>query len=497
MHAQAATNLATDPRQLLRAALAAGAQPYEPRFTVTEADGGYWVRDHDLPIAWIHGQRYTLDAFEFSPFTSLGRDLALHPRYDMGTYINMHATLLHPSAGGLFGINHGTVSAPHWQTDDPQSIRLRLTGDYDGDVHVEGELTIAYDPETGQYLYRLHKQVRRPDPIAHEFCNVYPRELGNGIPAQKKWQHTVWLDPHGRLRRFAQNPALTLQMDPGGARLGRKAIASDGFIGWGTEPDMNLLVLFEHTDAPLVSGTCDQWYDEHLRFDEAGLAARGGEASATFRLLHAPAEAMRTLIERAEPVVIDDDEIAERGGPAFVPGQVNDLETVMDPNTPQTGQVWRVTSAAGGKMSVTDPDGRDAGMVPVAEHVAWVDDCAHSGQRSIRINGVADRVLWLTPMGPNFRTADHTRYRFEAWIRTRGARAWLWMGRIWHNWTTAHGAGESAVIEGDTDWTHVYVELDSDDLPYMLCRLCVEGEGDAWFDDLRFVEVGPSASAHD
>ena len=75
------------------------ARPHDPRFDVEEIDRGFWVRDHGRPIAFIDRRWMLLDAFEFSPFVSLGRDTTLHPRYEMGTYINMHATLFQAIEG--------------------------------------------------------------------------------------------------------------------------------------------------------------------------------------------------------------------------------------------------------------------------------------------------------------------------------------------------------------------------------------------------------------
>ncbi|MFW6038972.1 MAG: hypothetical protein ACOC9P_00665 [bacterium] len=483
------TPLAPTGRQMLLEALASQGQPYEPRLDVVTRDGGYWIRDHQRPIAWIHGARFTLDAFEFSPFTTLGRELTVSPRYDMGTYINMHATLLQPGLGGPFGAMHGRVSPPHWDQSDPRELHLFLRSDYSNTDYTECTLTIGYDDETGQYLYRVHKTVNRADPATHEFCNVYPRDLGNGIPGQKKWQHTVWLTPEGRLRRFPQTPALTCQFGVADL-LSHKKLASDGFIGWGTEPEFNLALLFEHATAPLCTGTCDQWYDEHLCFDGAGLAAQDGCAEVTFRLVNVPAETMHRFVKSAAPTPISDAQAADRCGPAFVPGRINELERTMDPNVPQAGQVWPIAAGLpNGKVLASPSTGGETKPLPCSEHVHWADDCGHSGTRSIYVRGETGHVLYVTPAGPNFHTAPNTCYRFDGWIRTRGARAWLRLERIWQNWKTSHGTAESEIVETDEQWTHVSATMNSMDFPYMLCRLVVEGDGSAWFDDLRFDQV--------
>ena len=75
--------------------------------------------------------------------------------------------------------------------------------------------------------------------------------------------------------------------------------------------------------------------------------------------------------------------------------------------------------------------------------------------------------------------------------KCEGALGRLFVGRVWYTAATYFGHAVSASVGPFDDWTHVAVELSSEDLPYLLCQLEVEGDGFAWFDDLNWYEVNP------
>jgi hypothetical protein len=480
VRAEAVADAANPATLQLLEACGAAARPYEPQFDVEEQARGFWIRDHGKPVAFIDRRWMLLDAFEFSPFHSLGRDLTLHPRYDMGTYINMHATLFQAIEG-----NHRWPTGDcriEWDTDDPRQLKL--------DVHAE--YRTADDEPTGQYLYRFHKRLRQPVQRRQEFCNVYPKHLGNGMPSGKKWQHTVWTGPDGNLWKMPHSPALAY----GVCSLDEercKSIAPRGFLGWGVEEDFNLVVLFEHASVPVVSSTCDMWFDEHLTFEKPGMEYLAGgpaaEVEVTFRLLNAPAAAMRAAVEQAKSLSFTKDEIEARSGPAFIFGQVNDMDVPMDPHVPQAGQFWRVTDIKPAQLELEDFERRGAAKLDPARHVAWVNNCGHSGKRSIRLRGMPMRILRLAPGGHSVHAKPNTTYRFEGWIKTRGAEGRLWIGTTWYSMAQCQDEKQSPSVAADTDWMKVKVQITTKDYPYILCRLVVEGDGEAWFDDLRCDEV--------
>ncbi len=467
-------------------------KPYVPRFDWIEHDGGYWIRDHGKPIAYIRSNWLLLDAFEFSPFTSLGRDLTIHPRYDMGTYINMHAMLL-PAVGGNFRWPSERCALT-WNLDDPSVLVFTVEADYKSGERSTNTLTLSYDPETAQYCYRIHKVLALPEPGRKEFCNIYPKHLGNGMPSGAKWQYTLWSGADGRLWKMPVNPAFTCAIrasDP--AR--NKLLAHQGFIGWGVQEDFNLVTVIEHSSVPVVSATCDMWFDEHLTFEAAGMEQmRDGtrvDMEVTFRLLNVPPSPLREFIDAAEQVPVSQEEIERFGVPGFIFGQVNDLEGPMDPTLPQPGQIWPLDDSKSGLFEVEDGGRAIRGSTPLTDHVAWVKDEGHSGNRSIRVNGFPHKIVRLTPGGQAVHVKPGATYRFEGWIKSEGALGRLFIGRIWYTAAAYFGHAVSASVGPSDDWTHVAVELSSEDLPYLICQLEVEGDGFAWFDDLNWYEVNP------
>jgi len=477
--------------QRLLQACQSSAKSYRPRFDVVETDSGYFVRDQERPIAYVHRLTYALDAFEFSPFRSLGRNPVVSPRYDMGTYINMHATLFQAVEGNFKWPSAGCEV--RWHTDDPSQIRLDIHARYTNGEVTDNALLIGYDAATGQYLYRLRDRLRQPRLQQYEFCNVYPKDLGNGWPGRKKWQYTLWSGADGRLWKMPHNPALTclIRAQPGQVM---KRLGPQGFIGWALEEDFNLCVIIEQSSVPIVSHTCDMWYDEHLTFDKPGMELFTGngeaEVEVTFRLIDAPALFLRDALAEAQPVPVFPEEIEAHGGPAFIPGQVNDLEAPMDPTVPQAGQVWRLKNPKPETLELEAAGRISRGVLPAEYHLAWVNDCGHSGTRSIRLRGLPGRIIRLSPFGHNVHVDPNSTYRFEGWIKTQGAVGRLWIGRCWYDWTAFYGHAESPSVPHDSDWTVAAVDIYTGDYPYLVCKLVVEGDGYSWFDDLRWYKLG-------
>ena len=465
-------------------------RPHEPHFDMAESDGGCWIRDGGRPIAFIKANWLTLDAFEFSPFWSLDRDTAISPYYDMGTYINMHATLLHAIPRNFQWPTKRCTLV--WDTSNPAELRLVVEADYMTGEETVNELSVGFDRDTGQYLYRMRKHLRQPVQKRQEFCTVYPKRLGDGMPDTKKWQYTVWTGPDGRLRKMPHTPAFAVGVrhwDDGRT----KHVAPQGFLGWGVEDDFNLAVVFEKCSVPLLSATCDMWYDEHLTFGEPYMenlvAGPCSEVEVSFRLMHVPAPVMRGLIDDAHPIEISKEETAAASGPAFIFNQVNDLEEPMDPNVPQAGQIWQTATINPGLLEIEDAGRVMAGTLDPANHVHWADDCGHAGRRSMRLKGIAHKIMRLAPAGHSPHVKPDTVYRFEGWIRTQGAEGRLSLCQTWYSFQNVYGQVTSETVEPDSDWTKVQVDLRTERYPFAFCRLEVEGDGFAWFDDLHWFEV--------
>ncbi len=477
------------PADALVAACAGNGRAYEPAFALQRCDTGIWLCDKGRPIAYIHDKFYSLDAFEFSPFYTRFEKPVIHPRYEMGTYINMHAMLFHAVEG-----NHRWPTGDchmAWTLDSGDLLQLEIHADYRDGQRTTNILTVDYDEQVGQYRYRIHKRLWQREQNRVEFCNVYPKNLSNADPAQKKWQYTLWAGANGQPWKMPHTPALTYGMLLDDKER-MKRLATNGWIGWGAEDDFNLAVVIENATLPVFSETCDMWFDEHLKYEEPGMECRSEDGYVTqtkLRLLDVPVDVMRSLIEQAQEPAVDRYEATGGCGPAFMLGQINDLENAMDPRVPVAGQMWDVRVPRVDVLELDDGDSRTPANLEASRHVAWVDDCGHSGHRSIRLRGLPGRVLRLAPVGQSLHVRPNAVYQFEGWIKTRNAVGRLWIGQCWRNWRTFYGEVESNSVGPDSDWTHVSVQLRTTDYPYVLCRLAVTGDGEAWFDDLHWHEV--------
>ena len=68
--------------------------------------------------------------------------------------------------------------------------------------------------------------------------------------------------------------------------------------------------------------------------------------------------------------------------------------------------------------------------------------------------------------------------------------AYLQVDDVVFNWQDVQATRKTEKLTGDQDWTRLEVEFTpSPRDPFLLIKLCVEGTGTAWFDDLELVEV--------
>jgi hypothetical protein len=95
--------------------------------------------------------------------------------------------------------------------------------------------------------------------------------------------------------------------------------------------------------------------------------------------------------------------------------------------------------------------------------------------------------------GPPIYGESAKRYRLAAWVKTRGLEdggAWLQVDDVFFNWQDVQATRRTEKLTGDHDWTRLEVEFTpSPRDPFLLIKLCVEGTGTAWFDDLELMEV--------
>jgi hypothetical protein len=95
--------------------------------------------------------------------------------------------------------------------------------------------------------------------------------------------------------------------------------------------------------------------------------------------------------------------------------------------------------------------------------------------------------------GPAIYGESSKRYRLAAWVKTEGldrGGAYLQVDDVFFNWQGVQATRRTKKLTGDQDWTRLEVEFTpSPRDPFLLIKLCVEGTGTAWFDDLELVEV--------
>lgn len=480
------------PETILESLKKTAPRPYDPTFSVRKEADGWWLEDRGRPIAFLDADGLCFDPFEFSPFASLGREARVHPRYDMGTRINMHLALL-TNVRGNFLRPDGELEV-RWVDGRGDRVVVQIDQEHKCGVRARTTLVVDYRHDREAYGYEVASEVRESRPAqSREFCNFYAKHLGDGIPEQKKWQHTVWLSTDGRLWKFPHTPALTFGVRRGGAL--RKRVAQGGFIGFGTEDDFNPTVLFLDSNVPLLSATCDMWHDEHLMVDTPGFEyVRDGVGAARTRieLVNLDPATMAGLVEEARMIPLGTEEIEENPCLPLRWDEQSGMGAALDPRQPWAGMVF----VPGEDRWVEIGDGGEPGYhwrynEGEGRRCQWAQEGGRSGTRCLRLEGMEGRRVCWIPAGHAFHVEPATRYRFEAWVRTEGkARAAIWLGNVWHKIYDVSVKGETDAVSAP-DWRKLELDLTTTDFPYLFPRLIAIGDGRVLFDDLR---IGRHAS---
>jgi len=107
----------------------------------------------------------------------------------------------------------------------------------------------------------------------------------------------------------------------------------------------------------------------------------------------------------------------------------------------------------------------------------------------IRERGRSPWSAW----GPAIYGESNKRYRAAAWVKTSGLEdggAWLQVDDVFFSWQDVKATRKTDKLTGSHEWTRLAVKFTpSPHDPFLLIKLCVEGTGTAWFDDLELVEV--------
>jgi hypothetical protein len=299
-----------------------------------------------------------------------------------------------------------------------------------------------------------------PQPRQIEFNNLFAGRVCESRDDRKRWQKTMrgrLLD--GRISFVHHNP-VNIPVDE---------VQAGGFVGFVTEEEMNPFVEMIETSGPIFFATCSEWYDQHIAMKAPQTKEADGlyHLRAQYRLLSVPGAAARDL----EAVAAERDGVTgESRFAGFLQNKVNDFETFVPHGQVYNGPIW--------------------------QHINATEGPAHSGKRSIAVGGPGPgKVKAALPIGggPPIYGESGKRYRLAAWVKTQGlddGGAYLQADDVFFGWDDVEGTRRTKKLSGDHDWTRLEVEFTpSPRDPFLLIKLCVEGTGRAWFDDLELMEL--------
>lgn len=332
-------------------------------------------------------------------------------------------------------------------------------------VHSEGyagsiEFRVVWDERLGHVIY-ANSHFVMPEPKEIEFNNSMAGWVSDLRDRQKRWQKTV----RGRL---ADGRIVFVYHSP--VNLPRDEVQPGGFLGFVTEERMNPFMELIETSGPVFFATCSVWYDQHMVMKAPQVKEADGmyHLRARYRLLSVPAAVAREL----EAVAVDSSTLPgarphlTRSG--FVLNKVNDFETFLPSDRVCNAAIW--------------------------QHIEPSTGEAHSGKYSLAVHGPGPgKVKVASPIGggPPLPGTKGKSYRLSAWVKTEGLKdggAYLqvsgWRGTSPERFTSV----TEPKLAGDHDWTRLQIAFG----PMgggMSIKLCAEGTGTAWFDDVELMEV--------
>ena len=417
----------------------------------------FYICDGKERIGLITTWLNHVELFRFSPDVAKGAKYKIPPIYHWANLIGARIQL--------------QMNGYHTQMPPVASFKLSFTRDrgdslefkteqgHKGGYSGSNEYRLVWDKRLG-YVLNCSSHFAMPQPKQIEFNNLLAGGVSESRDDHKRWQKTV----RGRLAdgrvTFVHHNPVNIPVDH---------VKAGGFVGFVTEEDMNPFVELLETSGPVFFATCSQWYDQHIVMKPPQAKEADGlyHLRARYRLLSVPAPVARELEAMA---VYTSPATGESKLAGFLQNKVNDFETFVPRGKMYNGPIWR--------------------------HINATDGVAHSGKRSIRLSGQGPgKVKSASPIGggPAIYGESGKRYRLAAWVKTRGLKdggAYLQVDDVFFNWQDVKATRRTKKLTGDRDWTRLEVDFTpSPNDPFLLIKLCVEGTGTAWFDDLELVEV--------
>lgn len=434
-------------------------EPFEPVQHREEAQEKQWwyICDGDERIGLITTWLKHVELFRFSPDVAKGAKYEIPEIYHWANLLGARIPLqMSLQWSGLPPLTSFKIT---FTKDRGDSLEFKAEETHEGGYSGSTECRLVWDERLGYVLYfTSHFVMREPKEI--EFSNLYAGGVSESRDDHKRWQKTVrgrLLD--GRITFVHHNP-LNIPVDD---------VQAGGFVGFVTEEDMNPFVDLLETSGPVFFVTCSEWYDQHIVMKPPRTKEADGlyHLRARYRLLSVPGAVARDL----EAMAVDRyGATGESSKTGFLQNKVNDFETFVPHGQVYNGPIW--------------------------QHINASEGPAHSGKRSIAVGGPGPgRVKAASPIGggPPIYGESSKRYRLAAWVKTQGLKdggAYLQVDDVFFNWQDVQATRKTKKLAGDHDWTRLEVEFTpSPRDPFLLIKLCVEGTGTAWFDDLELVEV--------
>ena len=344
-----------------------------------------------------------------------------------------------------------------WSQDAGETLRIACAEEMDGNMRLAHGFVLRFDPLLG-YVLECDYDLRMAKPRTFEYANILAGGLADSRDDHKRFQKCIWARRDGALCYMYQNPLSLMQSF--GAEW--TDMPDGGFVGWVADRDMNPFL--EMIEAPPTAfATCSEWYDQHVIAKPPRTKSADGfyHIRAVYRMLSLPLPVAKELEDAARTMLPAEGRPWHAG---FRQGIVNDFEAPVPSGTLYNGCLW--------------------------DRTARIDKTVgHSGNHSLRLRGgeLARPIAGGVPLA----LETGKRYRFSAWVRTRGATGkgvFIGLDEVIWTWDDIHASYRSKVLRGDHDWTRLEVEFEPKAWnPIAVPCLAVEGEGTAWFDDIQLI----------
>ena len=457
---------------------------HQPCFRAEAAGANWLIFDGNKPLACF--MPLALDIWSFSPFEPDEMVNREAPDKVVDLY-TVHNTFLNFGMSGWPKHWNQTDLRWDWEQDEGTELIANITLSAREGETCCWRMRISYDPAWGRYRYHVAINARKMDPDGFEGFNLMAAGAVACRPEERRWTHSIWENPDGKLRRIVHSTALLHGTDYGTMRdctgpwLKYNLAYPQAWVGYAAHTSFNPICLIHRTTIPLRGNTCPLLFDEHIVWTNAGQDHLGEDGYFHFQMelefVNLPPALAKQLLDQSADPVRPEKWWNEKVSLPFHMDVENSFEVAVDPWQPETCPVFELPCDGNGT-------------------VAWCDDIAHSGSRSMRIRQTETGRLQMFPGGSVCRVRPHTLYRLSAWVKTQevAGKARIELAGYAYSYDNISHMSTSCDLCGDTDWSHLEVELNSKDQAYLMPYLVLEGAGTAWFDDMSLQSVPKEAS---